>query len=486
VDDGEPSGGGFTVSQTFTVTLGMGSTFFDFGFADYAEVGGLVWEDTDGDGIQNGVITGYPNVVVELFDAASVSQGTTLTAGNGAYLFPPQPPGNYYLNFNLPPTYIFSPQDQGGDDNLDSDPDRTTGNTITFALPSGAMDLSRDAGIYRDNSNIFDPPYGYKTVNNSGWPTLVWAQVWINNSNISANRVNITDPIPTNTTYIPGSLSCNARNSSSTTTCTYDGINDEIIWEGTIAADPGAVDEATAAHEVVIQFETTVTAGIPQVENQSNAYWDENGDTVISPLDANVLAGSPELSDDPFTAVPSDPTVATRPISRLPETGFAPGRITALPGQTPHQYITYTGLSLIIPQLGKTLPIVGIPYSEGSWDTAWLGVKAGYLEGSAFPTQPGNTVITAHVWDSYNQPGPFLDLKNLSFGDIIMIQAWGKIYHYQIQENISISPDQIDQLFKHQTFDWVSLITCEGWDESTESYNHRRVVRGILIKVITE
>ena len=67
-----------------------------------------------------------------------------------------------------------------------------------------------------------------------------------------------------------------------------------------------------------------------------------------------------------------------------------------------------------------------------------------------------------------------------------MIQAWGKTYHYQVQENISIAPDQIDLVFQHQTFDWVSLITCEGWDPISETYTGRRLVRGILTAVIPD
>ena len=487
VDDGEPySGGGFVESQDFTYISTANLTSFDFGYSEFVEIGGIVWEDLDGDGIQKGVINGIPNIDIELFNSSNISQGTITTNALGTYLFSPFLAGDYYLTFTLPGGYIFSPQDQGGDDNQDSDPDRTSWDTTIFSIAPGETDTSWDAGMYLGSAHIFDPPAGYKSVNNSGWPTLVWRQVWINDGNIAANLVEITDPIPANTTYITGSLTAIATGTSSTSTYGYDGINDDIFWEGTIDPDPGATNETTAFNEVIIIFETTVTAGGTQVENQASAYWDENGDGSVSPADNNVQNSTPTLSDDPNTAAPFDPVVATMPRSSLPETGFPPGTISEMPIQAPKQLYFDTELVISIPSINITLPITGVPYQDGSWNTSWLGDRAGYLEGSAFPTHSGNTVITAHVWDSYNQPGPFFGIKDLVYGDEIQIRAWSKIYHYQVQENRLVSPNAINTIFQHKDRDWISLLTCEGWDNSQGIYSNRRLVRGVLIRVNSE
>ena len=79
------------------------------------------------------------------------------------------------------------------------------------------------------------------------------------------------------------------------------------------------------------------------------------------------------------------------------------------------------GATLI--KLGMSMSIVGVPQSDSGWDVTWLGNSAGYLAGSAFPTWAGNTVITGHVWDAFNCPGAFAELKSLGYGDQVQIHA---------------------------------------------------------------
>ena len=89
----------------------------------------------------------------------------------------------------------------------------------------------------------------------------------------------------------------------------------------------------------------------------------------------------------------------------LPRTGFSPNRVTALPEQTTAKMYQASELKLTIPKLGLTMNITGVPTVDGEWDVSWLGSQAGYLMGTAYPTHEGNSVITAHVWDAYNNPG---------------------------------------------------------------------------------
>jgi LPXTG-site transpeptidase (sortase) family protein len=167
----------------------------------------------------------------------------------------------------------------------------------------------------------------------------------------------------------------------------------------------------------------------------------------------------------------------------LPDTGFAPGVITELPVQPAGKaYADHRGLWLEIPSLGSKMSIVGVPLVVGEWDTSWLGDNAGYLEGTAFPTWAGNTGITAHVWDANNNPGPFAKLKELRFGDVVRIHAWGQVYTYEVRHNYLTYPGNMYPLH-HEEFDWVTLLTCERYSEHFDTYRFRRIVRGVLVDV---
>ena len=85
--------------------------------------------DTDQDGIQDGGETGYDGATVNLYDSNDQLVASTTTAGGGYYSFTNLPAGDYYLEFVLPGGYVFSPSNQGGDDDTDSDASSTNGLT---------------------------------------------------------------------------------------------------------------------------------------------------------------------------------------------------------------------------------------------------------------------------------------------------------------------------------------------------------------------
>ena len=131
----------------------------DFGLFRPARIGNLVWFDRDANGVQNGGDeTGIGGVTVQLFydtngdgqpSTSDTLVATTTTDASGNYGFSYLIPGNYYLSFGLPTGYVRSPQDQGSDDNLDSDPGRTSGFTSLTTLSVGQEDLTWDAGLYQ-------------------------------------------------------------------------------------------------------------------------------------------------------------------------------------------------------------------------------------------------------------------------------------------------------------------------------------------------
>ena len=202
------------------------------------------------------------------------------------------------------------------------------------------------------------------------------------------------------------------------------------------------------------------------------------GTTSVTDLNGNKLNDGLSDSIITFTVSPHLP-------STLPATGFAPGRVAALPIQPAAKaYNSLGDLWLEIPRLGVQIPIVGVPQSQdGTWDVSWLGNQAGWLNGTAFPTWKGNSVLTGHVYDAYGRPGPFMHLNSLWWGDKVIIHAGGTQYVYEVREVTQVSPEAISSAIKHEELPWLTLITCRGYDEASNSYRYRVVARAVLIEV---
>jgi LPXTG-site transpeptidase (sortase) family protein len=173
--------------------------------------------------------------------------------------------------------------------------------------------------------------------------------------------------------------------------------------------------------------------------------------------------------------------------AELPDTGFAPGQITTLPVQPAEQaYMNYSGsLVLEIPRLGVNTEIVGVPKGGSGWNVDWLWNQAGYLDGTAFPTWAGNTGIAAHKTLPNGEPGPFTNLSHLSWGDEIVIHAWGQQHVYKVRGN-ALTPPRATTMLDHKDLDWITLITCDLYNEETGEYAWRRVVRAVLVSVESE
>jgi len=177
--------------------------------------------------------------------------------------------------------------------------------------------------------------------------------------------------------------------------------------------------------------------------------------------------------------------VAETPIEeKLPATGFAPDTVTQLSKQgLSEMYQQYNYVSLEIPSLEVEAPIVGVPVSEGGWNLAWLGNQAGWLHGTAFPSWAGNSAITAHVYDANGQPGLFNNLSDLKWGDEVIVHVFGHTYVYEVRTvERYVQPDDTSSVFKHEDYPWLTLITCMGYDEDSNSYRWRVVVRAIQTK----
>jgi len=115
---------------------------------ELAAIGDRVWFDDNMNGIQDEGELGYPGATVQLLDCAGNVLATTATDANGFYLFSNLIPGDYLIHFVAPEGYVFTLQDQGSDDAVDSDADPTTGLAWCTNLAPGETDLTWDAGVY--------------------------------------------------------------------------------------------------------------------------------------------------------------------------------------------------------------------------------------------------------------------------------------------------------------------------------------------------
>ncbi len=135
--------------RTVNTVLGSGEhdPTWDAGLVPLASIGDRVWSDTNDNGIQDDGATGVGGVTVHLLNSGGVVIATTTTNAAGNYNFINLPPGDYSLEFVAPAGYTIARLDQGGDDTLDSDADRTTGRTIPTTLEPDQHDMTWDAGL---------------------------------------------------------------------------------------------------------------------------------------------------------------------------------------------------------------------------------------------------------------------------------------------------------------------------------------------------
>lgn len=150
----------------------------DAGLLKPAAIGDYVWRDSNGNGLQDEIGTGVPNVTAKLSGTDALGNPvllTTTTNASGGYLFNGNTllPGTYNVTFsNLPPGLAFTAPDQGSDDATDSDANPITGATPSVTVGSGQSDLTLDAGLVGTGIDIIKYVNG-QDANSAPGPALV-------------------------------------------------------------------------------------------------------------------------------------------------------------------------------------------------------------------------------------------------------------------------------------------------------------------------
>jgi protocatechuate 3,4-dioxygenase beta subunit len=273
---------------TATITLGTSENNFSIDAGLYknaatASIGDFVWHDANSDGIQNNGEKGVPGVSVTLYNQLGVFITTTVTDKNGYYLFPFLTAGTYSIIFNnFPQIFSLATQGQGGDSNLDSDPDPVTGRTPSFTLANGQSKTDIDAGLYSARATLGD--YVWNDVNANGLqdinePSVSGVTVHLFNSSNQYLSSAVTDASGYYLFFnlTPGSYYINVSDLPIQTVFTIQNAGDDGL--------DSDINPATALSQTVTlaanDLNKTVDAGLNMNANASlegYVWFDSNGD----------------------------------------------------------------------------------------------------------------------------------------------------------------------------------------------------------------
>jgi len=334
-----------------------------------------------------------------------------------------------------------------------TEPEPVTTLGAEYAFASLVISDPKTDSLFSDNDGNGVPSPGDE---------LAYAVFISVSGNSSASGVVFTDTPGTNTALVVGTVT--------TTQGTITSGNNP--GDTSLTVDIGLLSPGTT---IGITFRVTIDdplpPGIDRVSNQG------------------LVSGAefpPAPTDDPATPASSDPTttILGRLATELPSTGFPPGSLTALPRAQAPALQTLGDLWLEIPRLDLRAPIVGVPLGPEGWDLTWLSDQAGYLDGTAFPSRPGNSVLTGHVYLPDGSPGPFQRIGDLRWDDEIIVHAYGQRAVYHVREVRLAAPTDLSPL-AHEPYPWVTLLTCAGYDPEAQRYARRLVVRAVLAQIET-
>ena len=155
VDDSMDSDVDPLARRSANVTLASDSdvAFVDAGFTastdpQAATIASTVWEDENGNGIQDQGEPGIDGVVVQLLDDSGTTiLSETTTKNGGEYRFPGLTSYNFVVQVRAPFGYKFAPQMQGVDSTGDSDVDALTGRSDLVTLLAGSTAHDIDVGL---------------------------------------------------------------------------------------------------------------------------------------------------------------------------------------------------------------------------------------------------------------------------------------------------------------------------------------------------
>jgi sortase A len=116
---------------------------------------------------------------------------------------------------------------------------------------------------------------------------------------------------------------------------------------------------------------------------------------------------------------------------------------------------------------------VRLPILMGADDKA-LDKGAGFLEGTSYPGEIGNSAIAAHRSRTYGRM--FNRLGEVKEGDEITIKTTEGTYHYVAFKKVIVQPNDLSVLKQNGDNKILTLITCEPIETAT----HRLIIQAKL------
>ena len=160
----DPDGGNDNEADT-TLNSGENDLTQDFGYVFRADIGDTIYEDVNENGAFN-TGEGINGVTVELRNGSGVLITTTMTSGDGAYLFANLAPSNYQI---VIPASNFAAMGALEDAFQTIDPDSSIDNRSSLTLASNIDNLAQDFGFLYEGS-IGDTIF--EDVNQNGTPEM--------------------------------------------------------------------------------------------------------------------------------------------------------------------------------------------------------------------------------------------------------------------------------------------------------------------------
>lgn len=117
------------------------------------------------------------------------------------------------------------------------------------------------------------------------------------------------------------------------------------------------------------------------------------------------------------------------------------------------------------------------------WHISLPGVSCSLVQ-----IQPGTMCRSiAGQWGHYpTAPGPFVNLGSLLWGQKIIVHAFGQKYIYEVRSVWWWTKSDDLRPLQHEEHPWLTLITCRGYDEESDTYRWRTVVRAVQVSIEDE
>ena len=125
-----------------------------------------------------------------------------------------------------------------------------------------------------------------------------------------------------------------------------------------------------------------------------------------------------------------------------------------------------------IEKIGVELPIYhGI-------DETVLQVAVGHIEGTSLPTGGESTHCALSAHRGLPSARLFTDLDKLEIGDVFTLTVIDRVLTYQVDQILTVEPDNIEPLYVKDGEDYCTLVTCTPYGVNS----HRMLVRGTRIE----